>query len=225
MPNRRWYYIAGFCCAILAVSAKAEQTPSPAAQPPLPTWKDEIAKNYLPPHQLTVEDFPINDTAHPQAGWWVQPFVHYYYHYLARSQGGGMIYLHVIHWTVFSGFDKNLSSRNSKVRPADLKNELPYIQALFDITEVHARRLAALKEGDLPSAEGKTLGDAQAQLQDRLAAMVQIRSWEAQKETDAFAKTTNNGRDKKKVRELAAGLKKQLAEIPPGVPAETPAPH
>jgi hypothetical protein len=192
---------------------------------PIPTWKDEIAKNYLPYHQLMLEDFPINDKAHPEMAYWVQPFVHYYYHYLSKVSPGGMTYINVTDWTVFSGFDKNLSTRNSKFR--EMKTFLPYIQALFDISDLHARQLGALKAGELPSAEGKTFAQARAQLEDRIAAFVQIRAWEAQKETDAFREATKNGQNQNKVRELAVAIKKRVAEIPsPNPPTEaiTPSP-
>jgi hypothetical protein len=172
-----------------------------------------------------LEDFPINDEAHPEMAYWVQPFVHYYYHYLSKVSPGGMIYINVTDWTVFSGLDKNLSARNSKFR--EMKMFLPYIQALLDISDLHARQLGALKAGELPSAEGKTLTQARAQLKDRVAALVQIRAWEAQKETDAFREATKNGQNQKKVRELAAAIKKRLAEIPsPNPPTEviTPSP-
>jgi hypothetical protein len=218
----RFFWRACCCFALLRAGAFGEQTP---ATEPIPTWKDEIAKNYLPYHQLMLEDFPINDEAHPEMAYWMQPFVHYYYHYLSKVSPGGMIYINVTDWTVFSGFDKNLSARNSKFR--EMKMFLPYIQALLDISDLHARQLGALKAGELPSGEGKTFTQARAQLEDRVAALVQIRAWEAQKETDAFREATKNGQNQKKVRELAAAIKKRLAEIPsPNPPTEaiTPSP-
>ena len=213
------------CCivALLVALARAQEPQPSPSEPPIPTWTDEIAKNHLPYHQLTPDDFPINDTAHPKTAYWVAPFVQYYFHYIATISQGGIVYANVTDWTVFSGFDKNLSSRNSKLALADMKNDLPYIQAVFDIGELHARRLGALKAGDLPSAQGRTAGEARAQLEDKIAALSQKRARDAQEETEAFAKATDNGRNKKKVRELAGEIKKRLAEIPPGVPAPSPA--
>jgi hypothetical protein len=187
------------------------QEPSPSPSP-FPTWKDEIAKGYLPHHQLTAEDFPINDEAHPKAAFWLQPFAHQFWHCALKPASNGFVYAYVTDWIVFSGFDKNLSARNSKFR--EIKKFLPYIQALFDISELHARKHAALKPGELPSGQGETFEKARAQLDDRLQAMFQTKAWEAQKETDEFEKATNQGQNQKKVRELAAEIKKRLAEMP-----------
>jgi hypothetical protein len=102
-----------------------------------------------------LEDFPINDETHPEMAYWVQPFVHYYYHYLSKVSPGGMIYINVTDWTVFSGLDKNLSARNSKFR--EMKMFLPYIQALLDISDLHARQLGAVEGGRTSLRRGKNL--------------------------------------------------------------------
>ena len=187
------------------------QEPSPSPSP-FPTWKDETAKGYLPYHQLTAEDFPINDEAHPKIAFWLQPFAHQFWHYALKPASNGFVYAYVTDWIVFSGFDKNLSARNSKFR--EMKTFLPYIQALLDISELHARKYAALKPGELPSGQGETFEKARAQLDDRLRAIFQTKAWDAQKEIDEFEKTTNKGQNQKKVRELAAEIKKRLAELP-----------
>ena len=187
------------------------QEPSPSPSP-FPTWKDETAKGYLPYHQLTAEDFPINDEAHPKIAFWLQPFAHQFWHYALKPSSNGFVYAYVTDWVVFSGFDKNLSARNSKFR--EMKTFLPYIQALLDISELHARKYAALKPGELPSGQGETFEKARAQLDDRLRAIFQTKAWDAQKEIDEFEKTTNKGQNQKKVRELAAEIKKRLAELP-----------
>jgi hypothetical protein len=183
-----------------------------ASPSPFPTWKDEIAKGYLPYHQLTAEDFPINDEAHPKIAFWLQPFAHQFWHCILKPASNGFVYAYVTDWVVFSGFDKNLSARNSKFR--EMKTFLPYIQALLDISELHARKYAALKPGELPSGQGETFEKAHAQLDDRLRAIFQTKAWDAQKEIDEFEKTTNKGQNQKKVRELAAEIKKRLAELP-----------
>ena len=195
------------------------QEPSPSPSP-FPTWKDEIAKGYLPYHQLAAQDFPINDEAHPKIAFWLQPFAHQFCHYALKPASNGFVYAYVTDWVVFSGFDKNLSARNSKFR--EMKTFLPYIQALLDISELHARKYAALKPGELPSGQGETFEKARAQLDDRLRAIFQTKAWDAQKEIDEFEKTTNKGQNQKKVRELAAEIKKRLAEMPsPNPQADT----
>jgi hypothetical protein len=194
------------------------QEPSPSPSP-FPTWKDEIAKGYLPYHQLTAEDFPINDEAHPKIAFRLQPFAHQFCHYALKLSSNGFVYAYVTDWIVFSGFDKNLSSRNGKFR--EMKTFLPYMQAIFDIGELHARKLAALKPGELPSGQGETFEKARAQLDDRLRAMSQTKAWDSQKEIDEFEKATNKGQNQKKVRELGAEIKKRLAEMPSTNPPQT----
>jgi hypothetical protein len=192
-----------------------------SAPSPFPTWKEEIAKGYLPYHQLTAEDFPINDAAHPEMAYWLQPFLHQFHHYNLKTAANGFVYAYVTDWLVLSGFDKNLSSRSSKI--PDTKTFPPYIQALFDISELHARKYAARKPGELPSGEGETLEKARGTLDDKLRALYQKESWDAQKEIEEFAKATKQGQDQNKVQELAAEIKKRLA-VTPSIsppPAET----
>jgi hypothetical protein len=116
-------------------------------------------------------------------------------------------------WTVFSGFDKNLSSRKSRFR--EMNAELPYAQAILDINELYARGLAMLQPGELPRGEGKTWSEARQLLEYRLNELYQMQVAAMEKEIDAFATATNRGQDKKKVRELSAGIKKRLAQITP----------
>lgn len=230
---RRVVFTVGFMFVLqlrLAAEPEALQpTPSP---PPItaPTWKEETAKGYLPYHQLTTDDFPIRDRAHPEAAYWVQTFVHPYYHYLTRTaQRGGYVYAYIMDWTLFSGFDKNTSSRKSKLR--DMKAELPYAQAILDIHEIFARRLAALKPGELPSGEGKTPAEARQLLEERLNQLFQSQASEARKEVDSLATATKHGQNKKKVRELSAEIKKRLAATAPApasttaLPAASPSPQ
>ena len=47
--------------------APSPSPPSPPAIMALPTWPELIAKNYLPYHQLTTKDFPVNDSVHPKS--------------------------------------------------------------------------------------------------------------------------------------------------------------
>jgi hypothetical protein len=210
-----------------AVGSTVVPAPSPSPSLPLLTWKEQTAKGYLPYHQLTVEDFPINDSAHPEGAYWVQPFVHYYYHYLTKiAQRGGYVYAYIMDWTVFSGFDKNLSSRKSRFR--EMNAELPFAQAILDISELHARRFAALKPGELPSGDGRTRAEARQKLQSRLDAFYQAEVLEVQKEVDAFVTATNRGQDKKKVGELSAEIRKRLAETSPAptaLPTASPSPQ
>lgn len=184
---------------------------SPSSQPV--TWEDEIARNFLPYHQLTVGDFRIDDRAHPDMGLWVRTFAQPCYRCEVKQAANGMVYTHVMEWTIFAGLDKNESCRSSKFR--DIKAGLPYAQAMLDINELYARRLAALKPGELPSGEGATAEQARFQLDDRLTAFCRTKMDAASKEVESFAEKTKKGQNQKKVRELAAEIRKQLEATPP----------
>jgi hypothetical protein len=190
----------------------------------IPTWEDEIPNGYLPYHQLTADDFPVKDNLAPEAAYWVQPFVHNYYNCISKMAMGGMIYAYVKDWTVFSGLNKNLSGRKSKFRLT--KDELAYAQAILDINELYARRLAALQPGEFPSGSGRTWAEAQRQLENRVETLCQIQMTEMRKEGETLAKATRQGQNKKRVRELADAIKKRLAQLPPAngpSPTATPA--
>jgi hypothetical protein len=107
----------------------------------------------------------------------------------------GIIYAYVKDCTVFSGFNKNLSGRKSKFR--GMKDELPYAQALLDINELYARRLAALKPSEFPSASGATCPEVQRQLENRIEALCQVQLAEAQKKPKHWQRQRTTGRRKK----------------------------
>jgi hypothetical protein len=181
--------------------------------PPLTTWQDEIGKGFIPYHQLTAADFPIDDKAHPDASFWVNTFLHYYYHSLSKFTKGGIVYAYVTEWTIFSGLDKNDTSRRSTT--GNIKDELPYAQALLDLNEVHARHMAAIPPGEFPSAKGDNLAAARTDLDARVKAFCNDRFKALQLEREAFVKETNRGQNEKKVRELAAAIKKRLDAVAP----------
>ena len=183
--------------------------------------EDEILNGYLPYHQLTAEDFPIKDDLGPETAYRVQPFIHYYYNCIGKMAQSGVVYAYVKDWTVFSGFNKNLSGRKSKFR--EMKDQLAYAQTFIDINELYARRLGALQPGELPSGSGRTWPEAQRELEDRLEKLCESQLREARKESETFANATKNGQNKKRVRELSAVIKKRLAQVPsPTTPTPTP---
>jgi hypothetical protein len=59
----------------------------------MPGWPDEMAKGYVPYHQLTIEDFPVNDRVHVDSGFWIKPFIHPRYQFYLH--GGGLVYAYV----------------------------------------------------------------------------------------------------------------------------------
>jgi hypothetical protein len=214
-----------FVSSVSSTDAPELEHPPPASNPAaLPRWEDEILNGYIPYHQLTTDDFPVKDGVNPEAAYWVQPFVHYYYNCISKMAHGGMVYAYVKDWTVFSGFNKNLSGRRSKFRK--MKDELPYAQAILDINELYARRLAALQPGEFPSGSGGTWAEAQRQLENRIEMLCQIQMKEMRNEAETLAKATNNGQNRKRVGELSAAIKKRLAQLPPAngpSPTATPA--
>ena len=195
------------------------------AQQPSPSWAtgpscDQlVGKDFVPYHQFTADDFPVNDRVHPETAYWVRPFARPLYHFVSIQSPGGNFYLHITDWTVCSGLDKNESSRKSSARNS--KQYLQSAQAILDINELYARHLAAVPLAELPSGEGKTFDEARAQLESRVTLFGEKTFNQAAKEAKEFYEATSKGREQKKVRELAAGIKKRLAALSAPTPAST----
>lgn len=200
-----------------AVATTYSQQSQPTPPGPI-TWDLLISKNFLPYHQLKADDIPIDDHNFPKYGLFVKCFVQPSYRYIASRSPGGYFYVHITDWTIYSGLNKNETSRKSNAR--DMKAVLTTAQLMLDLHEIYARQLAAIAPGELPSGEGPTFQQAEAQLVGRVTALVQTTLASAQKESEQMFDATNGGRDQKKVREFAATIKKRLASIP----APTPAP-
>lgn len=177
----------------------------------MPRWEDKIAKGFLPYKQLTVEDFKIDDQAHPEASYWVGSFMHPHWKYVTTWKDGWH-YAYIVEWRVFSGLDKNESSRKSKFK--QMKRSLPYAQAYLDLYELHSRPIAALLPGELPSGRGATPAEARVAPEQNLDAFLKQKSQSLQAETEAFVKATNRGVNEKKVLELGKAIRKRLDAIP-----------
>ena len=193
--------------------ANAQEQEMPAA----PTWEDKIAKGFVPYKQLTVDDFKIDDQAHREASFWVKPFMHPHYRYVMTWKDGWN-YAYLVEWQVFSGLDKNESSRKSKFK--QMKRSLPFAQAYLDLNEIYARQLAASLPGELPSGRGATAREAIADLEKNLDALLKQKYQQLQAEGDAFLKGTGRGANEKKVLELGKAIRKRLDAIP--VPTKSP---
>jgi hypothetical protein len=178
---------------------------------PRPTWQDAMAKGMAPYHQLTVDDFPINNKVRPKHNFYIRTAIAPQFHFILKPHGG-FVYAAIDEWMVFSGLDKIETSRKSRFKT--IKAELPYAQAIFDISEIHARRIGALKTGELPSARGNTAEEARTRLTAKLKEFLAAKYKEGDAETEAFMKATDYGANKKKVRELAAGIRKRLEATP-----------
>ena len=185
------------------------------------TWEAELAQNHTPYHQLTLKDFRIDDKAHPEADYTVKTFLDPQYHYLQHIADDGTAHVYVTDWSIFSGLDKNDTVRKSGVR--DMPERLPYAQALLDLSELRARELAALRPTQLPSAQGGSIEAARAALDEKIKVLCADKFAQAHAEMQEFEKATRKGTDRKKVRELAGGIRKRLDALPP-VPGPSPAP-
>ncbi len=192
----------------LAVAGNALAQDEPR---PRPTWQDAMANGMVPYHQLTVDDFPINNKLHPEHNFYVRAAIAPQYRFILKPHGG-FVYAAIDEWKVFSGLDKKETSRKSGFKT--MKAALPYAQAFLDLNEIHARQIAALKTGELPSARGNTAEEARTQLAARLKEFLAAKYKESDAEAKALEKATDYGANKKKVRELAAGIRKRLEATP-----------
>lgn len=193
----------------------------------MPTWQDEIAKGLVPYHQVTVDDFRIDDKTSTDSAYSIKPFIDPRYHYLLM-RNGDWYYAYLDQWIIFSGLDKNQSWRKSKFR--EMQRSLPHAQAYLDLNEICARQLAALKPGELPSGRGATPPEAAAALQQNIELFLKEKYKPLQTEADEFQKATNHGANTKKVIELGKAIRKRLDALPaptgPGyeLPAATATP-
>jgi hypothetical protein len=192
--------------SFVAGATAQNATPPPFGQ----TWKEiDAEKGLVPYHQLTVDDFQVNDNAASES-FWIKPFIRPRYQF--STHVGGLFYAYVSNWMVSSGLDKNQSWRKGSLE--EMKNALPYAQAILDLTEVCARQLTALKTGELPRGSGPTADAAMLDLTGKMNVFLNQKYEKLQIERDEFAKATNHGQNKKKVRELAAAIRKRLDAIP-----------
>jgi hypothetical protein len=156
-------------------------------------------------------NFPINNKVHPKHNFYIRTAIAPQFRFILKPHSG-FVYAAIDEWLVFSGLDKIETSRKSRFKT--IKAELPYVQAIFDISEIHARRIGALKTGELPSARGNTAEEARTQLSAKLKEFLAAKYKEGDAETEAFMKATDYGENKKKVRTLAAGIRKRLEATP-----------
>ncbi|MEO5722024.1 MAG: hypothetical protein ABIR71_11200 [Chthoniobacterales bacterium] len=204
--NGRVLGVVGLLIFGTATCLRGEET-----LPPPPTWKDLTAQGFAPYHQLTVADFAVDDEAHPKNAFYIATSIQPRYHFTSKPYNG-FAFAYVDRWMIFSGFNKKETSRKSAFK--EMKAALPFAQALLDINEINARRLAALKEGELPSARGKSFEEVRTELARKLNEFLAVKYKENNAEMEAFAKATKNGADQKKVRALAAEIAQRLKDTP-----------
>jgi hypothetical protein len=170
-------------------------------------WKEEMAKGYFPYHRLTAADFPINDHVDPGYGVYTWMFFHYWYEHrwIVRN---GHVSERITKWLVWSGFDRNKSSRKSWFT---LGNEaLLHEQGHLDINELYSRRLAEMSLDKLPYGEGADPKEASADLRRKVEALADRVCGEAKKEHDRYDAETANGKNLSKQREWSAAIQVRL---------------
>jgi hypothetical protein len=199
------------CLALAFALAAAGNVLSQTESRSRPTWQDAMAKGLVPYHQLTVDDFPINNKAHPENSFYIQTAADPQYHFIIKPYNGSY-FAYIDEWVIFSGLNKNETSRKSRFKT--MKAALPYAQAILDISEIHLRQLAALKVGELPQTRGNTSEEAQAQLLVKIKEFLAAKSKDSEAEVEAFMKATGRGTNEKKVLALAAEIKKRLEATP-----------
>jgi hypothetical protein len=199
------------CLALALALAVAGSALSQNESRPAPTWQDEMAKGIVPYRQLTVDDFQINDGASSKYAFYIRGAIEPQYHFIVKP-ANGFLYGYVVQWMVFSGLDKQKTYRKSSYK--EMKASLPYAQAILDLNEISARRLAALTPGELPSVRGNNSEEVRAELNQKVKEFVNAKYKEADAEIEAFVKATANGAKEKKVRGLAAEIKKRLETTP-----------
>jgi hypothetical protein len=172
-------------------------------------WKEEMAKGYFPYHRLAATDFPVNDHLNPEYGVYTRVFFHYWYNHRWSIQNS-LVVDRVTNWLVWSGFDRNKSSRKSwfKLGNQALRHE----QGHLDINELHSRRLAELSLDMLPHGEGTDPKEASADLIRKVEALATRASKEAQKEHDQYDAETAYGKSLSKQREWSAAIQVRLQQ-------------
>ena len=174
-----------------------------------PPWKEEMAKGCFPYHRLAATDFPVNDHLNPEYGMYTRVFFHYWYNHRSSIQNGRVVD-RVTNWLVWSGFDRNKSSRKSWFK---LGNEaLPHEQGHLDINELHSRRLAEMSLDMLPHGEGADSKEASADLSRKVEALATRASKEAKKEHDQYDAETAHGKNLSKQREWSAAIQARLQQ-------------
>ncbi|MFL6529317.1 MAG: hypothetical protein ACJ8KX_02485 [Chthoniobacterales bacterium] len=195
---------------ILFLASRAAPAQEPSPPPPL-SWPDLIGQGVVPYHQLTVEDFAINDEAKTNDAFYIKTAIEPRSHYYLKPYNG-FVFAFVDQWIVFSGLRKTETTRRSEFK--EMKASLPFAQALLDLSEIYARQLAAIKPGELPQARGDDAEKAKAEMERKLKELVDAKLKALYDEQAAFVKATDGGRNTKKVQERAAEIRKRLDATP-----------
>jgi hypothetical protein len=172
-----------------------------------PPWREEMAKGYFPYHRLIASDFPINDHVHPEHGMYTWGFFHYRHKDQWIAQNGHTVD-RVTEWLVWSGLDRNKSSRKSWFKRID--EALPHEQGHLDINELYSRQLAEMPLGKLPIGEGPSPQEARADLSRKLQALADNISAKQKREQDRYDAETSHGKNVSEQQKWSAALQVRL---------------
>ncbi len=188
------------------LSAMAEDDPNKVN-----FWPQLEGNGVVPYHQLTVDDFVVRESKDSRSAFFVRAAIEPRYYFMLKAYNG-FVFAYVSIWQVYSGLNAKESWRQRDFK--EMKAALPYAQALLDLNEINARKLAALKAGELPSARGDTQDEARAKLESSMLEFLQAKYAANQKEMDAFIEATEHGTNRQKTRKLAAAIKERLKNTP-----------
>jgi len=171
------------------------------------SWNEQEAKGYFPYHRLIESDFPINDAVHPENGMYTDGFFRFQYHDHWSGTDGHFV-ARITDWVVWSGFNRNKSSRKSWFKK--VAETLPHEQGHLDLSELHSKRLAETPIDKLPVGEGATAEEAHADLQRKMTALSQRVTAANQAEQNRYDAETNHGANAAKQREWSAQIQARL---------------
>ena len=168
-----------------------------------------MAKGHFPYHRLTAADFPINDDVHREFGMHTQSFFQFHLReHWTKSNGHAVA--RITDWNVWSGFDRNKSSRKSWYRIELIERTLPHEQGHLDINELFSKRLAETPMTKLPVGEGRTGKEAEADLARKMRVLSYQIKAEAKVEQDRYDAETNHGKNAAKQKEWTATIGARL---------------
>jgi len=204
MMQQRWVVVSKYAFILLLGVAFTSHGEALYEAPP---WREEIANGYFPYHRLAAIDFPVNDHLDPEYGMYTSMFFHYWYEHRSIVRNGHVVD-RVTKWLVWSGFDRNKSSRKSWFKLS--KEALPHEQGHLDINELYSRRLAEMSLDILPRGEGADPKEASADLRRKIEALADRISGEETKEHDQYDAETAHGKNLPKQQKWSAAIQARL---------------
>ncbi|MBN9504298.1 MAG: hypothetical protein BGO01_03935 [Armatimonadetes bacterium 55-13] len=136
-----------------------------------PEWQQEISQGYIPFKRLTLEDFKIDDKAHPEVAMYTLGFIHYSYR-TQVVQHGRWFTASVTEWQVRSGLDRSQTTRKSWFQ--DTAKAMSHEQGHLNLNEIYGRLLARRGPKTFPVGQGES---PQAALQTLAAKIAKIIDW------------------------------------------------